>query len=143
MSKVGLFNFDKITNRDLIKRLQLYLYELVIFQSLNGLNGAFFLFAQKPVGMELKVEVALAIILILKEAKIVLEMLLKIWSVCMRIAYMVKTFLYYSHNNNNINNFYFYLNIVHHLSLLIHSFIDFIQTNYWVCMLNQEFFLNS
>jgi hypothetical protein len=142
MSKVGLFNFDKITNRDLIKRLQLYLYELVIFQSLNGLNGAFFLFAQKPVGMELKVEVALAIILILKEAKIVLEMLLKIWSVCMRIAYMVKTFLYYSHNNNNINNFYFYLNIVH-LLLLIHSFIDFIQINYWVCMLNQEFFLNS
>jgi hypothetical protein len=81
MSKFGLLNFDKITNRDLIKRLQLYLYELVIFQSLNGPNGAFFLLAQKPVGMELKAEVELAIILILTEAKIVLEKLQKIWSV--------------------------------------------------------------
>jgi hypothetical protein len=115
---------------------------LVIFQSLNGLNGAFFLLAQKPVGMELKVEVALAIILILTEAKIVLEKLLKIRSVGMRIAYMVKTFLYYSNNNNkikNINNFYFYLNIVHHLSLLIRSLIHFIQAKYWVCMLYQKF----
>jgi hypothetical protein len=122
---------------------------LVIFQNLNGPNGAFFLLAQKPVGMELKAEVELAIILILTEAKIVLEMLLKMRSVCMRIAYMVKTFLYYSNNNKinnskikNKNNFYFNLNIVH-LSLLIHSFIDFIQTNYWVGMLNQEFFLKS
>jgi hypothetical protein len=79
MSKFGLLNFDRITNRDLIKRLQLYLYELVIFQNLNGPNGAFFLLAQKPVGMELKAEVELAIIL--TEAKIVLEKLQKIWSV--------------------------------------------------------------
>jgi hypothetical protein len=52
---------------------------LVIFQSPNVLNGAFFLLAQKPVAPELKAEVELAIIML--EAKIIFKKLLKIGSV--------------------------------------------------------------
>ena len=46
---------------------------LVIFQSQSGPSGAFFLPVQKPAAVELKPEVALAIIMV--ETKIVLEKL--------------------------------------------------------------------
>jgi hypothetical protein len=64
LGKLGLFNFGHINQK---------ITMLVIFQSQSGRSGAFFLLVQKPAGMELKPEVALAIIMM--ETKIVLEKL--------------------------------------------------------------------
>jgi hypothetical protein len=78
MTKLGLCNFG---HRNQMKTL------LVIFQSLSGPSGAFFLPVQKPAGVELKAEVALAIIIV--ETKIVLEKLPNITIVSIRIVHVV------------------------------------------------------
>jgi hypothetical protein len=54
----------------------------------------------------------------------------------MRIAYMVKTFLYYSHNNNNINkfNFTWTLYIIYHCWYTV-LLILFKQTIGYACLI--------
>jgi hypothetical protein len=64
LGKLGLFNFG---HKNQMKTL------LGFFQSQSGPSGAFFLPVQKPAGVELKPEAALAIIMV--ETKIVLEKL--------------------------------------------------------------------
>ncbi len=64
LSKLGLSNFGHIYQMITL---------LFIFQSQSGRSGAFFLPVQKPAGVELKPEAALAIIMV--ETKIVLEKL--------------------------------------------------------------------